>query len=246
MLLRRITNHVRDQNWFAVFIDFLIVVVGVFIGIQVANWNSDITEQARGESIKTRLVAEFIEIEYELARHVHAVSDFINIGEQLSEDILAGQIEWDTKEFADRLSSLRWRPPSGGSNTIAELISQGDMDILHSPSLVEKLLRFDTLANRHTSNNLALRSLIEDDRNTLSKLGFLAAIPPQKRSEEFAQHLAERAATADIYLSTKNTLYALDIDLSWYQESLKRACAILQELKESCRASETMPPVSNT
>jgi len=27
------------QNWFAVFLDFFIVVVGVFIGIQVANWN---------------------------------------------------------------------------------------------------------------------------------------------------------------------------------------------------------------
>ncbi len=39
MLLRRITKHVTDQNWFAVFIDFFIVVVGVFIGIQVANWN---------------------------------------------------------------------------------------------------------------------------------------------------------------------------------------------------------------
>ena len=39
MLLRRISKHVTDQNWFAVFIDFLIVVVGVFIGIQIGNWN---------------------------------------------------------------------------------------------------------------------------------------------------------------------------------------------------------------
>ncbi|MEL6859245.1 MAG: hypothetical protein AAFO74_12730 [Pseudomonadota bacterium] len=39
MLLRRITKHVKDQNWFAVGIDFCIVVIGVFIGIQVANWN---------------------------------------------------------------------------------------------------------------------------------------------------------------------------------------------------------------
>jgi hypothetical protein len=44
MLLRRITKDVTDQNWFAVFIDFLIVVVGVFIGIQVANWN-DVRQQ---------------------------------------------------------------------------------------------------------------------------------------------------------------------------------------------------------
>jgi len=41
MLLRRVIEHVREQNWLAVFIDFLIVVVGVFIGIQVANWNDE-------------------------------------------------------------------------------------------------------------------------------------------------------------------------------------------------------------
>jgi len=39
MLLRRVLDHVRDQNWFAVSLDFVIVVIGVFIGIQVANWN---------------------------------------------------------------------------------------------------------------------------------------------------------------------------------------------------------------
>ena len=39
MILRSVMRHVRDQNWFAVGIDFLIVIVGVFIGIQVANWN---------------------------------------------------------------------------------------------------------------------------------------------------------------------------------------------------------------
>ena len=39
MILSSVTTHVKEQNWFAVFVDFLIVVVGVFIGIQVANWN---------------------------------------------------------------------------------------------------------------------------------------------------------------------------------------------------------------
>lgn len=41
MLLRRITQHVKEQNWFAIAIDFVIVVIGVFIGIQVANWNDE-------------------------------------------------------------------------------------------------------------------------------------------------------------------------------------------------------------
>jgi len=35
MLLRRITKHVKDQNWFAVGLDSLIVVDGVFVGLQV-------------------------------------------------------------------------------------------------------------------------------------------------------------------------------------------------------------------
>lgn len=39
MILRRLTQHVADQNWFAVGLDFFIVVIGVFIGLQVANWN---------------------------------------------------------------------------------------------------------------------------------------------------------------------------------------------------------------
>lgn len=47
MLLRRIKAHVEKENWFAVGIDFCIVVVGVFLGIQIGNWN-----EARVSSIQ--------------------------------------------------------------------------------------------------------------------------------------------------------------------------------------------------
>jgi len=39
MFFRRITEHLRAQNWFALVLDFFIVVVGVFVGMQVDNWN---------------------------------------------------------------------------------------------------------------------------------------------------------------------------------------------------------------
>ena len=39
MLLRRIIEHVKVQNWTAVALDLVIVVVGVFVGIQVSNCN---------------------------------------------------------------------------------------------------------------------------------------------------------------------------------------------------------------
>lgn len=47
MILRRVTAHVKTQNWFAVALDLLIVIVGVFIGIEVANWNE--ARQGRNE-----------------------------------------------------------------------------------------------------------------------------------------------------------------------------------------------------
>ncbi len=58
MLLRSITKHVKEQNWFAVFIDFFIVVVGVFIGIQVANWNETQNNKAELVTILERLDRE--------------------------------------------------------------------------------------------------------------------------------------------------------------------------------------------
>ena len=46
MILRRIILHVRRQEWTAIAIDLVIVVVGVFIGIQVSNWNqARVTDQ---------------------------------------------------------------------------------------------------------------------------------------------------------------------------------------------------------
>lgn len=39
MFLRRIAAHLKAQNWTAVGIDLLIVIVGVWLGAEAANWN---------------------------------------------------------------------------------------------------------------------------------------------------------------------------------------------------------------
>lgn len=39
MLLRRITKHVKEQNWFAVVVDFAIVVAGILIAFQITSWD---------------------------------------------------------------------------------------------------------------------------------------------------------------------------------------------------------------
>lgn len=60
MILRRVIEHVKAQNWTAVALDFVIVVVGVFIGIQVANWNDARAVKQDEEAILTRFHDETV------------------------------------------------------------------------------------------------------------------------------------------------------------------------------------------
>ncbi len=55
MLLRRISKHVRDQNWLAVGIDFVIVVFGVFFAFQVTAWNDARTDRQKENDYLQRL-----------------------------------------------------------------------------------------------------------------------------------------------------------------------------------------------
>ena len=55
MLLRRITQHVKDQNWFAVGIDFCIVVLGIFVGLLANDWRQSQQDRAAESDILLRL-----------------------------------------------------------------------------------------------------------------------------------------------------------------------------------------------
>jgi hypothetical protein len=39
MILRNIANAIRRQDWATVVIEFFIVVVGIFVGLQVDSWH---------------------------------------------------------------------------------------------------------------------------------------------------------------------------------------------------------------
>ena len=46
MILRRIADAFRKQDWATVTIEFFVVVVGIFVGLQVDNWNQIRKDQA--------------------------------------------------------------------------------------------------------------------------------------------------------------------------------------------------------
>ncbi len=58
MILRRVIKHFRNQEWTAIFLDFLIVVVGVFVGLQVQQWSEARQDQRLGAYYVSRLTAD--------------------------------------------------------------------------------------------------------------------------------------------------------------------------------------------
>jgi hypothetical protein len=55
MILRRLSANLKAQNWTAIAIELLIVVVGVFIGMQVSNWNQARLERREAEKMLVEL-----------------------------------------------------------------------------------------------------------------------------------------------------------------------------------------------
>lgn len=66
MILRSITKHVKDQNWFAVGLDFLIVVFGILIAFQITNWNERQAEKAQANDLLARMLSEATSTRVEL------------------------------------------------------------------------------------------------------------------------------------------------------------------------------------
>jgi hypothetical protein len=58
MIFKRAVAGLRSQNWLAITIQLAIVIIGVFIGIQVANWNEERLERRETQRMLTRLKPE--------------------------------------------------------------------------------------------------------------------------------------------------------------------------------------------
>lgn len=80
MLLRRVMEYVNAQNWFAVCVDFVIVVVGVYIGIEVANWN-DVRNNKIG------LVASLERLDKEVSQNIDIIEKVLTTFEKGREDL---------------------------------------------------------------------------------------------------------------------------------------------------------------
>jgi hypothetical protein len=70
MILGRIRKQVGQQNWFGVAVDLVILILGVFLGIQVSNWNQDRLDRTEGREYRDQLYLDLESNQRDLAFRV--------------------------------------------------------------------------------------------------------------------------------------------------------------------------------
>ncbi|MEE2929144.1 MAG: hypothetical protein VX599_00360 [Pseudomonadota bacterium] len=147
MLFRRVIQHVKDQNWTAVGIDFVIVVVGVFIGIQVSNWNSGVQDRSLDQGYMLRLhdevelsQARMIEIRHELQTQLKFLEQVVVA---VSAETPPNQLTQDQCDAV--FGSHIYRPTSVSIPTLDELLASGRASVLSDEELRASILLFAQL-----------------------------------------------------------------------------------------------------
>jgi len=144
MILRRISENVRSQNWFAVAIEFVIVVVGVFMGLQVQDWNEARKERIEEQDLLSRLYEEtlgLLELQRQELVGLRARADVlmgvnpILFAEEPMRDISG-------EECANIASSHVFRRPPDELPVLDEMLSTGRFDVLQDKAIKEQLRNY--------------------------------------------------------------------------------------------------------
>jgi len=182
MILRRLKAHVEKENWFAVGIDFCIVVIGVFIGLQVANWNETRANAQREKQVlqeilddlredadtlqsstqaaklsfdSTNILLERADLEPITRLAVPVRIRLINDVDITTPTPLASD---PTPQFWARVTTRYF--PQQSSTAVNALIASGNFSIIGDQQIVRALQRNTALWNAvTTSNNLTYRPI---------------------------------------------------------------------------------------
>jgi hypothetical protein len=156
VILRRVIAHVRKQEWTAIGIDFFIVVVGVFVGIQVANWNAAAIERREARGAMLRL-EEDLRLSIELTQSaIDFMAENSGYADKVFDRLAACQLPAaDRDDFANGLYRLgKMVPARLVRTTFDELRDNGKIALIGNDALRREL---NDTARRQDSHEVVFR-----------------------------------------------------------------------------------------
>jgi hypothetical protein len=156
MRLRRIGAHLKEQNWTAVALDFMIVVVGVFVGLQVNNWNEARHDAVRGDEYLQRIHSDLLADVGALDRRLAFWGDAADYGAAALDFAENGKLKngsaWDTL-LAFYQASQIW-PYTISDGTYQELIAAGDLGLVSDSGLRDSLADYYVTGSRRLARRV--------------------------------------------------------------------------------------------
>ncbi|WP_022694574.1 hypothetical protein [Ponticaulis koreensis] len=135
MIMRRLSTSIRKQDWFTVLIEMLIVVLGVYLGIQLGNWNEANRNNARLIGALERLEGEVrtnIDIANDLVAIIEEEQDERVVALEVLQFCTADEAQMDALNIAIT-STIRDYAPSFIDNSFSELLGRDELlDLLSS------------------------------------------------------------------------------------------------------------------
>ncbi len=145
MIFRRIAQSLREQNWTATLIEFVLLVVGVFLGIQVSNWNDERVQAKAEARMLVRLEEDFRAIEPLLARSVErferTIASTATVITLLRHPVPPAD-EAGFRKLLGNAAYLWYLPPI--SVVYTELTAAGGISNVSDPALRTALTRYGT------------------------------------------------------------------------------------------------------
>lgn len=144
MILRRVIEHLKKQQWTAVFIELAIVIVGVFIGLQVNDWKDARRDRAREiiylESIATELDESIVSIQQSIGySNERSALDELLIEAATDPEVVRA----DPGRFIFAITRGGYtHSPSIRGYTFETIKSTGDLQIIRDRQLVLDLMKF--------------------------------------------------------------------------------------------------------
>ncbi len=144
MILRRVIAHFRRQEWTAIGIDFVIVVLGVFVGIQVSNWNTARTTDQRSRAVTAQLV-EDLQAEAWGFQYLLEYSDDVLKSADRALALLEGRRPRDDEALLiAAYRATQYREPRRRRSTYDELISTGEIGLIRDRALKDLAIQVYT------------------------------------------------------------------------------------------------------
>ncbi|NNC38883.1 MAG: hypothetical protein HKO02_15600 [Hyphomonadaceae bacterium] len=135
MIFRRIKAHIAKEDWFAVFIDFIIVVFGVFMGFQVNNWNDARVVDRKSAVVSERLKSD-LQIEAWNYKYTVEYYEDVQSSGYRALNALTGKAELsDEALLINAYRATQYLVNARSRLTFDELLSTGAIDLLRDENL---------------------------------------------------------------------------------------------------------------